>query len=146
MIIERQEDVTPAVLKEYAAKFDAGPGWLFLTGKREDIDLISRKTGLYSPPNPSNPDGHTPHLLVGNEATGQWLRNSGVDDPRFLATTIGSWLNSWKTAPKAAPSYADAPKLKARGACAGMSAASPTVTSSIKVPASWTRRFSVPQG
>jgi protein SCO1/2 len=103
---------TPAVLKEYAAKFDAGPGWLFLTGTQQDIDLISRKTGLYSEPNPSNPDGHTPHLLVGNEVTGQWLRNSGVDDPRFLATTIGTWLNSWRTATAPTRSYADAPKLE----------------------------------
>ncbi len=93
---------TPAVLKEYAAKFDAGPGWLFLTGTQEDIDLISRKTGPYSEPNPSNP---------GNEVTGQWIRNSGVDDPRFLATTIGTWLNSWRTATAPTRSYADAPKL-----------------------------------
>ena len=103
---------TPAVLKEYAAKFDAGPGWLFLTGSQADIDLISRKTGLYSEPNPNNPDGHTPHLLVGNEVTGQWIRNSGVDDPRFLATTIGTWLNSWRTAAAPTRSYADAPKLE----------------------------------
>jgi len=103
---------TPAVLKEYAAKFDAGPGWLFLTGSQQDIDLISHKTGLYSEPNPSSPDGHTPHLLVGNEVTGQWIRNSGVDDPRFLATTISTWLNSWRTAAPPTRSYADAPKLE----------------------------------
>jgi len=103
---------TPAVLAEYAKKFDAGPGWLFLTGSKADIDLISRKTGLYSPPNPSNPDGHTPHLLVGNEVTGQWIRNSGVDDPRFLATTIGTWLNSWRTPSAPARSYADAPRIE----------------------------------
>jgi protein SCO1/2 len=102
---------TPAILKDYADKYDAGPGWLFLTGRPEDIDLISRKIGLYSKPNPSDPDGHTPHLLVGNEVTGQWLRHSGVDDPRFLATTIDSWLNSWQTAAKPTRSYADAPAI-----------------------------------
>src|SRR6476660_8603316 len=63
---------TPAVLKAYAEKFHAGPGWLFLTGSQTDIDLISHKIGLYSPPDPSNPDGHVPSLLVGNEVTGQW--------------------------------------------------------------------------
>src|SRR6266850_1338387 len=89
---------TPKVLKEYAEKFGAGPGWLFLTGKQADVDLIQKKLGLYSAPNPSNPDGHTPYLLVGNQATGQWMRNSGVDNPRFLATTIGDWLNSWQNA------------------------------------------------
>ena len=102
---------TPAVLKEYAEKVHAGPGWLFLTGKREDIDLISRKIGLYSTPNPANPDGHTPNLLVGNEVTGQWMRNSSLDNPKFLARTIGDWLNSWQGPRKQLPSYADAPAL-----------------------------------
>src|SRR5262245_30605488 len=67
------EHDTPAVLKAYADTVGAGPGWLFLTGRKEDIETISRKTGLYSPPNPSSGDGHTPHLLVGNEETGQWI-------------------------------------------------------------------------
>ena len=91
------EHDTPAVLKEYGEKFHAGPGWKFLTGKKEDIDLVSRKLGLYSPPDPGNPDGHMPYLLVGNEATGQWMRNSAVDNAGFLARTIGDWLNSWQT-------------------------------------------------
>ena len=103
---------TPAVLKEYAEKFNAGPGWLFLTGKAADIELISRKTGLYSEPDPNNPDGHTPSLLVGNETTGQWMRNSATDNPKFLARTIGDWLNSWQTAKKTGNvSFADAPAL-----------------------------------
>jgi protein SCO1/2 len=105
------EHDTPAVLKDYAEKYNAGPGWLFLTGKAEDIDLISRKTGLYSEPNPNNPDGHTPSLLVGNEVTGQWMRNSATDNPKFLARTIGDWLNSWQTAKKTGISFADAPTL-----------------------------------
>ena len=31
---------TPIVLKAYAEKFGVGPGWLFLTGKAEDVKLI----------------------------------------------------------------------------------------------------------
>ena len=89
---------TPAVLADYARKYGAGPGWLFLTGSKRDIDALSRKLGLYSPPNPANPDGHMPYLLVGNESTGQWMRNSAVDNPKFLARTIGDWLNGWATA------------------------------------------------
>jgi len=101
---------TPAVLKEYAKKYEAGKGWTFLTGKKEDIDLISKKLGLYSAPNPENPDGHTPMLVVGNEATGQWMRNSAVDNPRFLATTIGDWLDSWQTkSTTPTQSFAEAP-------------------------------------
>jgi protein SCO1 len=101
---------TPPVLKAYAEKFHAGPGWLFLTGKAEDIELISRKLGIYSEPDPANKDGHTPSLIVGNEATGQWMRNSALDNARFLARTIGDWMNSWKTS-KPGRSYADAKPL-----------------------------------
>src|SRR6267142_1555813 len=101
---------TPEVLKEYAAKYQAGPGWTFLTGKQADIDLISQKLGLYSAPNPANPDGHQPFLLVGNEETGQWMRNSAVDNPSFLARTIGDWLDSWQNAKKETlKSYTEVP-------------------------------------
>ena len=101
---------TPEVLKEYAAKYQAGPGWTFLTGKQADIDLISKKLGLYSAPNPANPDGHQPFLLVGNEETGQWMRNSAVDNPSFLARTIGDWLDSWQNAKKdTLKSYTEVP-------------------------------------
>jgi protein SCO1/2 len=102
------EHDTPPVLKAYAEKFHAGPGWLFLTGTRADIDLISQKIGLYSPPNPSDADGHVPSLLVGNEVTGQWMRNSSIDNPKFLARTIGDWLNSWQGPKRELKSYADA--------------------------------------
>ena len=105
------EHDTPQVLKEYAEKFHAGPGWTFLTGKPADIELISKKLGLYSEPNPRNPDGHTPMLLVGNEATGQWMRNSATDNAKFLARTIGDWLNSFQTAKRSAPSYATVPAM-----------------------------------
>jgi protein SCO1/2 len=106
------EHDTPEVLAEYAQKYHVGPGWLFLTGKASDIELISRKLGLYSEPNPANPDGHTPMLLVGNETTGQWMRNSALDNPKFLARTIGDWLNSWENGAKQAlRSFADVPMM-----------------------------------
>lgn len=106
------EHDTPAELKAYAEKYHAGPGWLFLTGKKENIDLISKKLGLYSPPNPANRDGHIPAVLIGNANTGQWMRNSATDNPRFLSILIGDWLNSWKNQNGAVQkSYAEATPL-----------------------------------
>ena len=97
---------TPAVLREYAEKFHAEPGWLFLTGKREDIAAVQKKLGLYSRTDAVNPDGHLPSLMIGNEPTGQWMLNSAVDNPRFLAATIGNFLLGWKnTAAVTAKSY-----------------------------------------
>jgi protein SCO1/2 len=87
---------TPEVLKSYAERYHAGPGWQFLTGKAEDIDLISKKLGLYSAPDPANTDGHIPVLMIGNVPTGQWMKNSALDNPRFLATMIGQFLEGWK--------------------------------------------------
>jgi protein SCO1 len=103
------EHDTPPVLKAYAEKYQVGSGWSFLTGKKSDIDALSKKLGLYSEPDPSNPDGHTPMLLIGNEETGQWMRISAMDNPKFMARTIGDWLNSWQTAKRAEKSYADVP-------------------------------------
>jgi protein SCO1/2 len=101
---------TPEVLKAYAERFHVGPGWLFLTGKKEDITLISKKLGLSSLTDAANRDGHMPSLMIGNEATGQWMRHSAVDDPQFLATAIGNFLHGWQEQ-RAVPSYAEAPPI-----------------------------------
>jgi len=85
--IEPEHD-TPQVLKEYSEKYHVGPGWLFLTGKPADIKLISRRLGLDSLPNGNDPDGHTPSLLIGNEATGIWMKNSALDNTKFIALKI----------------------------------------------------------
>ena len=79
---------TPAVLKAYAEKYRIGPGWTFLTGKEKDIKLLSRQLGLDFLPNPNDPDGHMPSLLIGNESTGIWMRNSGLDNTKFIALKI----------------------------------------------------------
>jgi protein SCO1/2 len=100
---------TPDVLKAYAQKYGVGPGWLFLTGKEDDIKLATKKLGLSGRRAAASKDGHSPSLMVGNEPTGQWMRNSAVDNPQFLATTIGSFLG-WKDAmPR--KSYAEARPL-----------------------------------
>jgi protein SCO1/2 len=103
---------TPEVLKAYMEKFHVGPGWTFLTGKKEDIDLISKKIGLYSDPDPNNRDGHAPGVLIGNEPTGQWLRNGATDNPRFLTNLLENWMGNWKSASQQTkPNYADAKPL-----------------------------------
>jgi protein SCO1/2 len=104
---------TPKVLKAYAQKYHIGPGWTFLTGKKADIDLISKKLGLYNEPDPNDRDGHTPSVLIGNEPGGQWLRNSATDNPKFLANMIGNWLSNWSHAKAmdAKTSYDQAPAI-----------------------------------
>ncbi len=106
------EHDTPAVLKAYAAKFNAGPGWTFLTGKMADIDLLSKKLGLWSDPTQTQ-DGHEPMLVVGNEASGQWMRTSALDNPAYTARILTDWLTGWRAA-QPGKSYAQAPALARR--------------------------------
>ena len=106
---------TPAVLKAYAEKFHVGPGWLFLTGKQADIALIGKKLGLSSLTDADNPDGHQPSLMLGDEPTGQWIRHSAVDNPKFLAVAMENLLHSahnWQ-GQRALKAYAEAPALPA---------------------------------
>lgn len=95
---------TPKKLKAYATQFKAKPGWLFLTGKKEDIKLISKQLGLSSLGDTATADGHMPSLMIGNEPTNQWMRNSAVDNPKFLATTILNFFDGYSA--RKHPSYA----------------------------------------
>lgn len=83
---------TPQVLKAYARKFKADPDWLFLTGKKEDIQLLTSKLGLSRASDAISKDGHASSLMLGSDATGQWMRNSAVDNPAFLAATMANFF------------------------------------------------------
>ena len=100
---------TPKENKAYAQKFGVGPGWLFLSGKEADIQLLTRKLGLSRASDAVSKDGHSASLMVGNVPNGLWMRNSAMDNPQFLATTIGNFLG-WRDL-KADRSYAEARPL-----------------------------------
>lgn len=81
--IEPEVD-TPAKLKEYASAFSTGPGWLFLTGKPEEIAEIRFKLGERS----KRPADHRNEIWLGNDGTGEWARDSVFNDIDVLAMTI----------------------------------------------------------
>lgn len=89
------EHDTPATLRAYMEKYRIGPGWIFLTGKKKDIDFLQKKLGVYSDPS-INADGHLPHLLIGNDATNTWIRANALDNPSFQARMIGEFLDNFK--------------------------------------------------
>ncbi|NOT30448.1 MAG: c-type cytochrome [Planctomycetes bacterium] len=110
------ENDTPEVLRAYAERFQVGAGWQFLTGAKEDIRLLRQKLGMLRSGEERLVD-HSLSLLIGNQATGQWMKRSPMENPYLLATQIGDWLHNWKLAPAPGRAYADAPKLRsvARG-------------------------------
>jgi protein SCO1/2 len=88
---------TPERLKAYSEKFHTGEGWTFVTGDENDIKLVARKLGLSSLSDAKNRDGHQPALMIGDVDSGNWMRNSAVDNPQFLASTIVNFLGLRKS-------------------------------------------------
>lgn len=77
---------TPPRLKEYAAKFHAGKGWTFLTGKKENLDWALYKLGQYV----EDKEAHKTVIIVGNEATGLWKKALGMAKAEELIAIVKS--------------------------------------------------------
>ncbi len=75
---------SPRALKQFAAKFEAGPGWHFVTGKLADIDRLLDALGAST----ALRDDHSPLVLVGNERTSKWTRLHGFAPPALLKSTL----------------------------------------------------------
>src|SRR4051812_9319027 len=71
---------TPEQLKAFADAFHVGddPGWRFVTGKPEDINLINLRFGDRSADRRLS--DHRNEIVIGNGATGDWTRNSPLGD------------------------------------------------------------------
>jgi cytochrome oxidase Cu insertion factor (SCO1/SenC/PrrC family) len=65
---------TPEQLRTYAESFKAGLNWRFVTGEQASIKDLLKTFGVYS----IDKNSHTNMVLVGNEATGRWLRLYGL--------------------------------------------------------------------
>src|SRR4051794_13961425 len=85
---------TPAALKAYAEKFHTGPGWLFLTGEKADIELIRRKLGLHARADENGLTDHTTSVMIGSEPTGEWIKDSSLDNPQYMASIVRDWLQA----------------------------------------------------
>jgi protein SCO1/2 len=80
---------TPPVLKEYAQRFKARPGWSFLTGKPQDVEIVLQKLGQYV-------DAREDHLnvfIIGNERTGLWKKAFGLAKPADIIKVVDSVLS-----------------------------------------------------
>ena len=77
---------TPEVLKKYAASYQTKPGWEFVTGKQEDIDLIRRKLGVFG--DDGDKTQHSGVLVYGNERAGQWAATPAMLDPASITRSV----------------------------------------------------------
>jgi protein SCO1/2 len=80
---------TPPKLKQFGERFQARPGWFFLTGEKDNLELALRKIGQFV----DNRDEHQTILIIGNERTGLWKKALGMARPEELIKIIESVLN-----------------------------------------------------
>ena len=80
---------TPLKLKEYGRRFHARPGWLFLTGKKENVDWALYKLGQYV----ATKDNHMTIIIIGNEPKGLWKKAFGLAKADELMKIVDDVLN-----------------------------------------------------
>jgi protein SCO1 len=87
---------TPTLLKAYAKKLNAKPGWYFLTGDKESIELILKKLGQFV----DDKNDHLNIFLIGNDRTGLWKKAFGLAKSEELMKVVESVVNDPGTAAK----------------------------------------------
>ena len=101
MTVDPKRD-TPQKMKEFSSAFQTRPGWTFVTGTPEDIRAINYKFGERS----EILSEHRNQIVLGNDATGEWQRDSAFSDLNRLEMTIHSLDPKWRD--QVRPPVADA--------------------------------------
>ena len=91
--LKPKDDTVPA-LKHYAEMHKVKPGWLFLTGSPDDMELLRRKLGFVDPDPELDKDtsNHIGVLKYGNEPLQRWGGCPGMQAPDAIAEAI-SWVD-----------------------------------------------------
>jgi cytochrome oxidase Cu insertion factor (SCO1/SenC/PrrC family) len=79
---------TPDKMKKFADGFKPGPGWYFVTGKKENVDWVLYKLGGYV----DDKMKHSGVLIIGNESTGEWLKTAALRSPTQIAQAVQDLL------------------------------------------------------
>jgi protein SCO1 len=73
---------TPERLREYAARYGAGEGWVWLTGAKHNVDAVLKGFGAYAP----SFEDHPAMVMVGAGAS--WTRLFGFPSADEIAARI----------------------------------------------------------
>jgi len=75
---------TPQRLREYAGRYEAREGWVWLTGTKPDVDSVLKGFGAYS----SRFEDHPLMVLIGDARGGPWTRFFGFPSVDELLARI----------------------------------------------------------
>jgi protein SCO1/2 len=80
---------TPGELMAFGKKFNARPGWYFLTGSKENVEFVLKKLGQFV----QNKQDHYNIIIVGNDRTGLWKKAFGLAKSDELIKVVDSVMN-----------------------------------------------------
>lgn len=109
--IDPDTDTVP-VLKEYAERWEAGPGWTFLRGEESEVLHLRKKLGLFSARDEVNLDDHQVNMIMGNQKTGRWIHRTPFESATVLAEHLGTWLDGYRKEKTTWNGYENAPELR----------------------------------
>ena len=76
---------TPQTMTQFARKQGAlDPQWLWLTGAKSNVDLVTKKLGAWT----DDPQNHFTGLIVGNVRTDRWLKIRPDAPPAAIALQL----------------------------------------------------------
>jgi protein SCO1/2 len=80
---------TVEALRDYAAKLEPRPGWVFLTGKKENVDWVNHRLGQYV----EDLEEHKGVYMLGNVRTTLWMKVPMHGQPLDLYRAIQTLLD-----------------------------------------------------
>jgi protein SCO1/2 len=86
----KPEEDSPQALRAYVQDRKLGPGWTFLTGRPEDLELVRRRLGFVDPDPARDADktNHTGMVRYGNEGLSLWAAFPGMQSPEAIAKSM----------------------------------------------------------
>jgi protein SCO1/2 len=84
------EHDTPEIMAAYAKTYGAGPGWWFLTGRRDDVELLRHRLGFVDidPVVDADPEQHIGTVRIANEPMHRWAMSPALVSPAALVRAV----------------------------------------------------------
>jgi protein SCO1/2 len=81
---------TPERLAAYARTYGVGPGWLMLTGKPDDIELLRHRLGFVDsdPLQDADPEQHLGTVRIANEPMHRWIMTPALVNPAAIVRSV----------------------------------------------------------
>jgi len=81
---------SPDALRDYVKRYGIKPGWTFLTGQPQEMEILRRKLGFFDKNSAIDSDlaNHTGMVRIGNETLDRWSMMPALSPPKQIARAV----------------------------------------------------------